>query len=199
MMKAKGNGSVGASGWGNGWGRGICVDRCRGNGRGKGRAGGPGHGGGGGGGGIGQGRGMGKGTDDASPELKKPSMPGDGQPLSEPLTSTMESREREVEKLKAQPDNWYPGMRLFMPESLLCNREKQPGLPSTFTRKTAGVRLVASMDKEKCVNCGICAEVCPEDAILLDDNVVIDNMKCTGCGECLDVCMNEAIALVKAP
>ena len=40
-----------------------------------------------------------------------------------------------------------------------------------------------------CVQCGKCAEACPEDAIeKIDDAYVINREKCTNCHVCVEVC-----------
>jgi ferredoxin len=41
-----------------------------------------------------------------------------------------------------------------------------------------------------CIQCGKCAEVCPEDAIHQNEigAFIVDRKKCTNCGECVDVC-----------
>ena len=45
----------------------------------------------------------------------------------------------------------------------------------------------AIIDREKCVACGECLEVCPVDAIdLVDDLAQVDD-NCTLCGMCVDV------------
>ncbi|MFX1566753.1 MAG: 4Fe-4S binding protein [Promethearchaeota archaeon] len=50
---------------------------------------------------------------------------------------------------------------------------------------------------DKCVGCGNCIEVCPADAINLEDNIaVIDNDWCIGCGVCVSKCPNDAIKIV---
>ena len=49
--------------------------------------------------------------------------------------------------------------------------------------------------KDKCTYCGICAEVCPFDAITVDTGVWDMNMnKCFGCGVCVENCQNEGIS-----
>ena len=51
------------------------------------------------------------------------------------------------------------------------------------------------VDKEKCVACGACANICAHGAPNLTDEGVmhIDWHKCYGCGRCLHVCPVEAI------
>jgi len=55
--------------------------------------------------------------------------------------------------------------------------------------------LVAVVDEEKCVGCGICAQSCPNAAITVDDVARVDDGKCTGCGRCLAQCPQDAISL----
>jgi len=45
----------------------------------------------------------------------------------------------------------------------------------------------------ECVACGACVDVCPEDAITVDDVAVIDHDKCVDCGACVDECPSGAI------
>ena len=44
------------------------------------------------------------------------------------------------------------------------------------------------IDEETCTGCGACLDVCPYDALSLEDNVAVVNEKCTFCGACLDDC-----------
>lgn len=62
--------------------------------------------------------------------------------------------------------------------------------------RTAVTRRVAAIINSQCINCGICASVCPEGAITVADATVIDIDMCTGCGACMYECPNEAIGLV---
>ena len=52
------------------------------------------------------------------------------------------------------------------------------------------------IDKEKCIGCEACVNVCPLGAISMkDDKAVIDGSKCVDCGRCSQVCPQEAIYL----
>jgi len=49
------------------------------------------------------------------------------------------------------------------------------------------------IDEDKCTGCGICAQICPVDAIAVGPVAKIDREICTGCGRCVAECPNEAI------
>ena len=51
------------------------------------------------------------------------------------------------------------------------------------------------IDREKCIGCGACVDVCPFDALSMKDDVAVVNEKCTLCRACLDVCPVDAISL----
>lgn len=51
-----------------------------------------------------------------------------------------------------------------------------------------------TVDSGLCVACGACAEVCPQDAIAIEDISVIDASKCVDCGACVDECPAGAIS-----
>ncbi len=48
----------------------------------------------------------------------------------------------------------------------------------------------AGIDEKKCVSCGKCEEVCPNDAIACPK---INRSRCIGCGKCKNVCPNASI------
>ncbi len=63
-------------------------------------------------------------------------------------------------------------------------------------RTTEKGKAVTVNCKAGCIACSICAKKCPENAIVMKDNLpVIDYDKCTGCGTCVQVCPKGTIAM----
>jgi len=53
----------------------------------------------------------------------------------------------------------------------------------------------AKVNEEECVACGACAEVCPVEAITIEDVAKINEEECTDCGTCVEECPQECITL----
>lgn len=53
----------------------------------------------------------------------------------------------------------------------------------------------AKVDEDACTGCGACSEICPADAITVDDVAKVDPELCTECGACTEECPVEAITL----
>lgn len=50
--------------------------------------------------------------------------------------------------------------------------------------------------KDKCINCGECVSVCPNNAHGIENGIhTFDRDKCIGCGKCENVCLGEALKL----
>jgi NAD-dependent dihydropyrimidine dehydrogenase PreA subunit len=49
------------------------------------------------------------------------------------------------------------------------------------------------VDKEKCVGCGACVNVCPAGAISVKNDKAVISDKCVDCGRCVQVCPADAI------
>ena len=59
---------------------------------------------------------------------------------------------------------------------------------------------VSTVDKERCVGCGACVEVCPFGALSMEDGAVaIDGDACMGCGVCVAKCPQVALSLSRDP
>lgn len=50
--------------------------------------------------------------------------------------------------------------------------------------------------REKCVNCGNCAPVCPQNAHRMENGIhIFDREKCKTCGKCTEMCFGETLYL----
>jgi len=54
---------------------------------------------------------------------------------------------------------------------------------------------IANVDLEECTQCEACVDICPMEALRLEDEIVIDKDKCIGCGVCTSNCPVDAIVL----
>ena len=53
------------------------------------------------------------------------------------------------------------------------------------------------IDQDLCKKCGICKEVCPDDAVKIDNEIyLIDYDYCKGCGICAYECTADAIEMM---
>jgi ferredoxin len=52
---------------------------------------------------------------------------------------------------------------------------------------------------DECIGCGACAEICPVQAVVMDDEdrPVVDSAWCIGCGVCMVSCPADVITLVR--
>ena len=56
----------------------------------------------------------------------------------------------------------------------------------------------STVDKEKCISCGICVDVCAFNAmVMVDGEMYFNNEKCYGCGACESKCPQGAISMIR--
>ena len=69
------------------------------------------------------------------------------------------------------------------------------GNDGMYILDTAAWRIVRPvMDKEKCINCGVCMGYCPVNSIYAEEGeILISYDYCKGCGICAAECPKQAI------
>ncbi len=60
---------------------------------------------------------------------------------------------------------------------------------------------VVQFDPEVCITCGDCVEICPMEALTMEDSdaVQFQSARCIGCGLCVSLCPTGAVKLVHKP
>jgi len=54
-----------------------------------------------------------------------------------------------------------------------------------------------TIDKNRCIGCGKCADVCPTHAIIsFGEPVLVREGLCRGCGACVEACPKGAISMM---
>lgn len=71
-------------------------------------------------------------------------------------------------------------------------------------RPVATTAFIATLDESQCSNCGLCATVCPTEAIATpatpsNHGISLDLQRCLGCGVCSRACPTAAIKLQSRP
>ena len=51
-----------------------------------------------------------------------------------------------------------------------------------------------NIDKNKCIGCGDCVDVCPVEALSIENEKAVVNDECIDCGACVNTCPEEAIS-----
>ena len=55
--------------------------------------------------------------------------------------------------------------------------------------------MAVNIDKAKCTGCGDCVDVCPVEALSLENGKAVVNDECIDCGVCVDECPSGAFSL----
>lgn len=76
-----------------------------------------------------------------------------------------------------------PNLHLMVDKPGLTEKSAFHGLPKS------------NIDREKCIQCGLCMENCRFNAVTDDDGYAIDFYACEGCGVCAFVCPADAVTM----
>jgi len=57
--------------------------------------------------------------------------------------------------------------------------------------------MAVTISKVKCNGCGACVNICPVNAVKIEQKKAIVSDECVECGVCVNECPNEAISLQK--
>jgi len=119
-----------------------------------------------------------------------------GQPLfsgqAQQVFNRPVSKEQELELLKRQSRQLKRQL-----DAVLGRIEKADKERGRESRAQKPGNLKAFIDKSKCTACGVCANVCPQQAIAINNSATINKALCTGCGICVGACPNSAISLTE--
>lgn len=55
--------------------------------------------------------------------------------------------------------------------------------------------MAVKVNRQNCTGCGICVDVCPMEAIKIENRKAIISDDCSECGVCESECPNDAISL----
>jgi ferredoxin len=55
--------------------------------------------------------------------------------------------------------------------------------------------MAIKVNKGKCTGCGDCVDVCPVEAISVENGKVVIDKECIECGACVNMCKNEVLSL----
>lgn len=59
---------------------------------------------------------------------------------------------------------------------------------------------MVSINQDKCIGCGLCAESCPANILSVNDEKAFvsgDATECMGCETCISVCPSEAVEITE--
>ncbi len=108
---------------------------------------------------------------------------------------------KEAEEEGLVHKTFHDDFSLDKKENAICNCCKcccilfQSYYRGTFPYHTL-TSYIAKIDESKCVECGMCVEKCPIEAVSLIDGVShTDDQKCIGCGVCVHHCPQNARSL----
>lgn len=77
----------------------------------------------------------------------------------------------------------------------ITNPMTVPSATKSQNLRKGNPRFKAFVNTEKYAGCGICARVCPANAVIMNEVASVDTERCTGCGQCIGECPQNALTL----
>ncbi|MFO7750884.1 MAG: 4Fe-4S binding protein [Desulfobacteraceae bacterium] len=96
--------------------------------------------------------------------------------------------------LVLQPGNAKKPLNICLCCSCCCqilSNIKKSDSPATFVNSS----YFAGVDPAECTSCEACREICPMEAIVMEETAVVDTNRCIGCGLCITACEFDALFL----
>jgi len=113
-----------------------------------------------------------------------------GQPQQDFIQSVSEKQELEV--LRQQSQQLKQQLEVVLRR--IGDFEKR-GKQEPHPQKVKDLK--AFIDELKCTACGVCANLCPQGAIMINNLARVNAALCTGCGACVGACPNGAVSLIE--
>jgi heterodisulfide reductase subunit A len=84
-----------------------------------------------------------------------------------------------------------------IPESIAHGKAAAASVATLLSKGKIRIEsMIASIDQDLCIGCGLCEESCPYLAILMENNrATLEEALCKGCGTCASLCPEHAIAM----
>jgi Pyruvate/2-oxoacid:ferredoxin oxidoreductase delta subunit len=105
----------------------------------------------------------------------------------------MEGREVEIEETTWVKDWQKVAKKPRRHASPRTDTEKQTVSFEKAEELLAKIKEAATLEAQRCVECGPCAECLEKEGLCEPDKAIIDETLCTGCGTCAEVCPFGAI------
>ena len=128
--------------------------------------------------------------------LKMPDCISDVKLLKRTLDENKEIVKKAEEKIKNSADNFKKGGYPQEGIGLLYHIAGLFGQRLYCYNATKNYSDKLKINREKCIGCGICANVCPMNNIEIIENKAVGSNMCTKCYRCVNKCPTQAITLI---
>jgi heterodisulfide reductase subunit A len=84
-----------------------------------------------------------------------------------------------------------------IPESIAQGKAAASSVATLLSQGKIRIEsMIASIDQDLCIGCGLCEESCPYVAITIEDRkATLEEALCKSCGACASLCPEHAIAM----